>query len=135
MSHPWTGCCITGVFNIMGEEVLEAVVDESDGLASICGSCRCKTVSQGPMTVELEQFQCSLPPGSVSCHLSQCGVPTIAARRISHRSTLEFPSQCAFAWHICHLLCLWSWLLRLFCLTGCSLQNASEPLLTICSLG
>lgn len=41
------------------------VVDESDGLASICGSCRCKTVSQGSMTVELEQYQCSLPPGSV----------------------------------------------------------------------
>lgn len=111
------------------------VVDESDGLASVCGSCRCKTVSRGPMMVELEQFQCSLLPGSVSCHLSQCGAPTIAARSISRRSTLEFPSQCAFAWHICHLLCLWSWLLRLFCLTGCSLQNASEPLLTICSLG
>ena len=157
VSHPWTGCCITGVFNIMGEEVLEAVVDESDRLASICGSCRCKTVSQGLPMVELELFQCSLPPGSVSCNSGQCGVPTIAARCISHRSTLhqpsqhaasaitarcishrsafEFPSQCAFAWHICHLLCLWSWLLRLFCLTGGSLQNASDPLLTICSLG
>ena len=119
----------------MGEEVLEAVVDESDGLASICESCRCKTVSQGLPMVELEQFQCSLPPGSVSTHSGQCGVPTIAARCISHRSAFEFPSQCAFAWHICHLLCLWSWLLRLFCLTGGSLQNASEPLLTICSLG
>lgn len=71
------------------------VVDESDGLVSICGSCRCKTVSQGLPMVELEQFQCSLPPGSVSCHSGQCGVPTIAARSISHRSTLEFPSQCA----------------------------------------
>lgn len=111
------------------------VVDESDGLVSICGSCRCKTVSQGLPMVELEQFQCSLPPGSVSTHSGQCGVPTIAARCISHRSAFEFPSQCAFAWHICHLLCLWSWLLRLFCLTGGSLQNASEPLLTICSLG
>ena len=86
---------ITRVFNIMGEEVLEAVVDESDVLASICGSCRCKTVSQGLPMVELEQFQCSLPPGSVSTHSGQCGVPTIAARCISHRSTLEFPSQCA----------------------------------------
>lgn len=85
---------ITRVFNIMYEEVLEAVVDESDGLASICGSCRCKTVSQGPMTVELEQFQCSLPLGSVSCHSGQCGVPTIAARSISHHSTLRLPSQC-----------------------------------------
>ena len=82
----------------MGEEVLEAVVDESDGLASICGSCRCKTVSQGPMTVELEQFQCSLPPGSVSTHSGQCGVPTIAARCVSHRSTLHQPLQhAAFA--------------------------------------
>ena len=71
------------------------VVDESDGLASVCGSCRCKTVSQGFPTVELELFQYSLPPGSVSCHSSQCGVPTIAARSIGHRSTLEFPSQCA----------------------------------------
>ena len=119
----------------MGEEVLEAVVDESDGLAPIFELGRCKTVSQGLPTVELELFQYSLPPGSVSTHSGQCGVPTIAARCISHRSTLEFPSQCAFAWHICHLLCLWSWLLRLFCLTGGSLQNASEPLLTICSLG
>lgn len=71
------------------------VVDESDGLASICGSCRCKTVSQAFPMVELEQFQCSLPPGSVSTHSGQCGVPTIAARCISHHSTLEFPSQCA----------------------------------------
>ena len=71
------------------------VVDESDVLAPICEMCRCKTVSQGLPAVELEQFQCSLPPGSVSCHSSQCGVPTIAARSISHRSTLEFPSQCA----------------------------------------
>lgn len=71
------------------------VVDESDGLASICGSCRCKTVSQAFPTVELELFQCSLPPGSVSCHSGQCGVPTIAARSISHRSAFEFPSQCA----------------------------------------
>ena len=78
----------------MGEEVLGAVVDESDGLASICGSCRCKTVSQGLQTVELEQFQHSLLPGSVSAHLSQCGVPTIAARCISPRSTLRLPSQC-----------------------------------------
>lgn len=78
----------------MGEEVLEAVADESDGLASICESCRCKTVSQGLPTVELEQFQYSLLPGSVSCHLCQCGVPTIAARSISPRSTLRFASQC-----------------------------------------
>ncbi len=78
----------------MYEEVLEAVVDESDGLASICELCRCKTVSQGPMTVELEPFQYSLLPGSVSTHLSQCGVPTIAARSISPRSTLRLPSQC-----------------------------------------
>lgn len=70
------------------------VVDESDGLASICGSCRCKTVSRGPMMVELEQFQCSLLPGSVSTHLRQCGVPTIAVRSISHRGTLRLPSQC-----------------------------------------
>ena len=70
------------------------VVDESDGLVSICGSCRCKTVSQGLPTVELEQFQYSLLPGSVSCHSAQCGVPTIAARSISHRSTLRLPSQC-----------------------------------------
>lgn len=70
------------------------VVDESDGLASICELCRCKTVSQGPMTVELEQFQYSLPPGSVSTHFGQCGVPTIAARSISHRSTPRLPSQC-----------------------------------------
>ena len=82
----------------MGEEVLEAVVDESDGLASICGSCRCKTVSQGLPMVELEPFQCSLPLGSVSCHSGQCGVPTIAARCISHRSTQHQPSQhAAFA--------------------------------------
>ena len=78
----------------MDEEVLEAVVDESDGLASICGSCRCKTVSQAFPTVELEQFQCSLPPGSVSCHSGQCGAPTIAARSISRRSTLRLPSRC-----------------------------------------
>ncbi len=71
------------------------VVDESDGLVSICGSCRCKTVSQGLPMVELEQFQCSLPPGSVSCHLSQCGVPAIAARCVCHRGAFEFPSQCA----------------------------------------
>ena len=77
----------------MGEEVLEAVVDESDGLASICGSCRCKTVSQAFPAVELELFQYSLPPGSVSTHSGQCGVPTIAARRISHRSTPRLPSQ------------------------------------------
>ena len=89
---------ITRVFNIMGEEVLEAVVDESDGLASICELCRCKTVSQGPPTVELERFQCSLPPGSVSCHSGQCGVPTIVARSISPRGTLHQPSRhAAFA--------------------------------------
>ena len=70
------------------------VVDESDGLASICRSCRCKTVSQGLPTVELEQFQYSLLPGSVSCHSGQCGVPTIAVRCISPRSTLRLPSQC-----------------------------------------
>ena len=78
----------------MGEEVLEAVVDESDGLASICESCRCKTVSQGLPMVELELFQCSLPPGSVSTHSGQCGAPAIAARSISHRSTQRLPSQC-----------------------------------------
>ena len=78
----------------MGEEVLEAVVDESDGLAPICEMCRCKTVSQGLPTVELELFQYSLPPGSVSAHSGQCGAPTIAARRISHRGTLHLPSQC-----------------------------------------
>lgn len=78
----------------MGEEVLEAVVDESDVPVPICELCRCKTVSQGLQTVELELFQYSLPPGSVSCHSSQCGVPTIAARSISHRSTLRLPSQC-----------------------------------------
>ena len=72
----------------MDEEVLEAVVDESDGLASICELCRCKTVSQGLPTVELEQFQYSLLPGSVSCHSGQCGVPTIAARLNSLRSVL-----------------------------------------------
>ena len=71
------------------------VVDESDGLASICGSCRCKTVSQAFPTVELEQFQYSWLPGSVSCHSGQCGVPTIEARCISHRGAFEFPSQCA----------------------------------------
>lgn len=70
------------------------VVDESDGLASICGSCRCKTVSQAFPTVELERFQCSLPPGSVSTHSGQCGVPAIAARSISHRSTPRLPSRC-----------------------------------------
>lgn len=69
------------------------VVDESDGLASVCGSCRCKTVSQVLPMVELEQFQCSLPPGYVSAHLSQCGAPTIAARCISPRSTQHRPSQ------------------------------------------
>ena len=72
----------------MGEEVLEAVVDESDGLASICGSCRCKTVSQAFPMVKLEQFQYSLPPGSFSTHSGQCGVPTIAARLNSPRSVL-----------------------------------------------
>ena len=77
----------------MGEEVLEAVVDESDGLASICGSCRCKTVSQGLPMVELELFQYSLPPGSVSTHSGQCGVPTIAARCISHRTALHRSSH------------------------------------------
>lgn len=87
----------------MDEEVLEAVVDESDGLASICGSCRCKTVSQGPMMVELEQFQCSLLPGSVSCHLSQCGVPAIAARSISHRGTQHQLSQHAAFGIVVHL--------------------------------
>ena len=75
----------------MGEEVLEAVVDESDGLDSICGSCRCKTVSQGLPAVELELFQYSLLPGYVFTHSGQCGVQTIAARCISHRGTLEFP--------------------------------------------
>lgn len=70
------------------------VVDESDGLASICGSCRCKTVSQAFPTVELEQFQYSLLPGSVSIHLSQRGAPTIAARCISPRSTPRLPSWC-----------------------------------------
>ena len=85
---------ITRVFIIMGEEVLEAVIDESDVLAPICEMCRCKTVSQGLPTVELELFQYSLPPGSVSTHSGQCGAPTIAARCISHRSTLRFASQC-----------------------------------------
>ena len=33
---------IAGVFGIMDEEVLEAAVDESDGLARICGLYRCK---------------------------------------------------------------------------------------------
>lgn len=70
------------------------VVEEFAVLAPICELCRCKTVSQGLPMVELEQFQCSLPPGSVSTHLSQCGVPTIAARSISPRSTLRLPSQC-----------------------------------------
>lgn len=70
------------------------VVDESDGLASICGSCRCKTVSQGLPMVELELFQYSLLPGYVFTHSGQCGVPTIAARRISHRITLRLPLQC-----------------------------------------
>ena len=70
------------------------VVDESDGLASICGSCRCKTVIQGLPTVELELFQYSLLPGSVFCYSGQCGVPTIAARCISHRSTPRLPSWC-----------------------------------------
>lgn len=78
----------------MDEKVLEAVVDEFDVLAPICELCRCKTVSQGLPAVELEQFQYSLLPGSVSTHLSQCGVPTIAARCISHRGTLRLPSQC-----------------------------------------
>ena len=78
----------------MDEEVLEAVVDESDVLASICELCRCKTVSQGLQMVELERFKCSLLPGSVSTHSGQCGVPTIAARCISPRSTLHQPSQC-----------------------------------------
>lgn len=87
----------------MGEEVLEAVVDESDGLASICGSCRCKTVSQGLPMVELELFQYSLPPGSVSTHSGQCGVPTIAARCISHRGTLHQPSQHAASAIAVHL--------------------------------
>ena len=85
---------ITRVFNIMDEEVLEAVVDESDGLAPICELCRCKTVSQGLQTVELEQFQYSLLPGCVFTLLNQCGVPTLAARSISPRSTLRFASQC-----------------------------------------
>ena len=78
----------------MDEEVLEAVADGFDVLASICELCRCKTVSQGLPTVELEQFQHSLLPGSVSIHLSQCGVPTIAARCICPRSTPRLPSQC-----------------------------------------
>ena len=33
---------ITRVFDIMDEEVLEAAVDESDGLAHICELYRCK---------------------------------------------------------------------------------------------
>ena len=33
---------IAGVFGIMDEEVLDAAVDESDGLARICGLYRCK---------------------------------------------------------------------------------------------
>ena len=85
---------ITRVFIIMGEEVLEAVIDESDVLAPICEMCRCKTVSQGLQTVELELFQYSLLPGCVFTLLNQCGVPTLAARCISPRSTLRLPLLC-----------------------------------------
>ena len=78
--------------------MLEAVVEEFAVLAPICELCRCKTVSQGLPAVELERFQYSLLPGSVSCHSGQCGVPTIVARSISPRGTQHQPSQhAAFA--------------------------------------
>ena len=38
---------VTRVFNVMNGEVLEAAVEELDGLAHMCLLCRCKTVSQG----------------------------------------------------------------------------------------
>ena len=44
---------VTGVVNIMNGEVLEAVVEELDGLAHMCLLCRCKTVSRGLQKHEL----------------------------------------------------------------------------------
>ena len=38
---------VTRVFNVMNGEVLEAAVEELDGLAPICVLYRCKTVSRG----------------------------------------------------------------------------------------
>ena len=44
---------VTGVFNIMNGEVLEAVVEELGGLAHMCLLCRFKTVSGGLQKHEL----------------------------------------------------------------------------------
>ena len=44
---------ITGVFNIMNGEVLEAVVEESEGVAPICILYRCETASRGLQKHEL----------------------------------------------------------------------------------
>ena len=44
---------VTRVVNIMNGEVLEAVVEESDGEAPICVLYRCKTVSRGLQKHEL----------------------------------------------------------------------------------
>ena len=44
---------VTRVVNIMNGEVLEAVVEELDGLAHMCLLCRCKTVSHGLQKHEL----------------------------------------------------------------------------------
>ena len=44
---------VTRVFNIMNGEVLEAAVEELDGLAHMCLLCRCKTVSRGLQKHEL----------------------------------------------------------------------------------
>ena len=44
---------VTRVVNIMNGEVLEAVVEELDGLAHMCLLCRCKTVSRGLQKHEL----------------------------------------------------------------------------------
>ena len=44
---------VTRVVNIMNGEVLEAAVEELDGLAHMCLLCRCKTVSRGLQKHEL----------------------------------------------------------------------------------
>ena len=47
------GAVVTRVVNFMNGEVLEAAVEELDGLAHMCLLCRCKTVSRGLQKHEL----------------------------------------------------------------------------------
>ena len=62
------------------------------------------------------------------------GEPSLNRLLPSQESSTSCMKKCSRLW-LTNLMSLWSWLLRLFCLTGGSRQNASETLLTICSLG